>query len=217
MKYTCHVVMTTGIPYCLALMCVCIPSLPYIGGRQMQYYESQNHPRPGGVVTTASPAIGHGQRRPDTDRLIPTQGQASHSLPPTRMIPPMRGNLAATWNHLPQPPPSISLPELRGADIDYDTLSPMDTNGPKVQRDGAHNGFAASKGNSRSVEKLTTIHHDQARAPKMSKSRGHNDWTQRAVGQQQNSRIRLSNGQSSSSSIPIPSLKRTNSGKYSFL
>ena len=107
------------------------------------------------------------------------------------------------------------------SDMEYDMLSPLDRGEPNsmmscVQRDGSggFNGFgASSRANSRSEETLTTLHHD-SQPPKLSKSRGHSTGRiQQVVGKQQNNRLRFSNSQSSS--IPIPNLKRMNSGKES--
>lgn len=204
-------------------MWVYIPSFPYIGGRQWQHYEVQIGHQPGVTVVTdgSSSGLGStgcGQRRQEL--RITTQGQTSHSLP-TQTSPPLRGVLAVTKNPLPQAHSVLNRPELHGADVDYDMLSPVDTNEPtppRIQRDrlGAFN--VSDGATSRSEETLMTLLHCDPRPPKLSTTRKNTTGcAPLATGKQQNNRVRSPSGLSSSSSIPVPILKRINSGKESYL
>lgn len=216
---------TAGIPsyhYCTSLL------FPYIGGRQWQGYESQSRDQPGAtaVVTdgprstsTGTILSSAGQRR--QEHRITTQGQnsvsqPSQTTPPLSML--LRGvSLAVTKTPLPQAHSTLNGPELHGADMDYDLLSPEEpSKTPQVQRDrsDAFRGFRGAT--SKSEETLTTLHfHRDPRPTKLSTTRkngiiGHAQFT---TGKQQNNRVRPSNSKSSLSSMPI---KRMNSGKGSY-
>ena len=218
-----YVVMTTGKPFYHSLNVSVHSCFPYIGGRQWQHYEGQTGHQPGVTVVTdgsssGSGGTGYGQRRQELQ--ITTQGQTSHSQP-TQMSPPLRGVLAATKSPLPQAHSVLNRPELNGADVDYDMLSPVDTNEPtvmppRIQRDRSGALNVSDLVTSRSEETLTTLHCDP-RPPKLSTSRKNmTGRTQLTTGKQQNNRMRSPSGQSSSSSIPMPILKRVNSGKESY-